>query len=48
VAVVIFDSVIVDVVAGVVALMALAVLTRSAVKLAGEGAAPDDDTVAQH
>jgi hypothetical protein len=48
VAVVIFDSVIVDVLAGVLALTALAVVTRSAIQLAGEAATPDDDAVSQH
>jgi divalent metal cation (Fe/Co/Zn/Cd) transporter len=48
VAVVIFDSVIADVVAGAVAFAALAVVMRSAVQLAGGAATPDDDTASKH
>jgi hypothetical protein len=47
VAVVICDAVLADVVGGAVALVALAVVTRSAIWLAGEGGAPDD-TASQH
>jgi hypothetical protein len=48
VAVVIFSSVIADVVGGAVALGALAVVTRSSIQMAGEGATQDDDTASQH
>jgi hypothetical protein len=46
VAVVIFDSVVADAVAGVLGLMALAVVIRSAIQLAGD--TPNDDTASQH
>lgn len=42
VAVVIFDSVVADALGGAVGLVALAVVIRSTIQLAGEG--PDDDT----
>ena len=42
VAVVVFDSVVADALGGAVGLVALAVVIRSTVQLAGEG--PEDDT----
>ena len=42
VAVVVFDSVVADTLGGAVGLVALAVVIRSTIQLAGEG--PDDDT----
>jgi len=42
VAVVVFDSVVADALGGAVGLVALAVVIRSTIQLAGEG--PDDDT----
>ena len=42
VAVVIFDSVVADALGGAVGLVALAVVIRSTIQLAGEG--PEDDT----
>lgn len=42
VAVVIFDSVVADVLGGAIGLVALAVVIRSTIQLAGEG--PDDGT----
>ncbi len=46
VAVVTFDSVVADAVGGALGLAALAVVTRSAIQLAGEAA--DDETASQH
>jgi hypothetical protein len=45
VAVVIFDSVVADAVAGALGLAALAVVIRSAIQLAGD---PGDDTASEH
>ena len=47
IAVVIIDGVVADVLGGLVALVALAVVTRSAIWLAGEGGVPDDETASQ-
>jgi hypothetical protein len=46
VAVVIFDSIVADAAGGAIGLAALAVVTRSAIQLAGE--VVDDDTASQH
>jgi hypothetical protein len=47
VAVVVFHSVVADVVGGVVALAALAAVIRAAIQLAGEFGAPPDDPVSR-
>ena len=48
VAVVVGDSVIADVVGGVIGLAALAVVIRSTLQLASEAGTPDNDTASQH